>query len=133
VERVAGFERMGPDVALAGHRVELGDDQVERWQQAVSRLGRSLAVPDERDLGIDPELIHLKVRDGELVRIAPGLVYLPDQIAELTTHLEDLGDSFTVAEFRDASGLSRKYAVPFLEWSDRVGLTVRRGDARSLR
>jgi len=133
IDRAAGLERVGPDVALAGHQVELGDDQVERWQQAVSRLARSLAVPDERDLGIDPELIHLKVRNGELVRIAPGLVYLPDQITELTTYLEDLGDSFTVAEFRDASGLSRKYAVPFLEWSDRVGLTVRRGDTRSLR
>ena len=34
---------------------------------------------------------------------------------------------------RDATGLSRKYAVPILEWSDREGLTVRRGDVRSLR
>ena len=40
---------------------------------------------------------------------------------------------FTVAEFRDHSGLSRKYVVPILEWADREGLTIRRGDVRHLR
>jgi selenocysteine-specific elongation factor len=40
---------------------------------------------------------------------------------------------FTVAQFRDAADLSRKYAVPILEWSDKEGLTVRRGDIRRFR
>lgn len=39
---------------------------------------------------------------------------------------------FTAAEFRDAIGLSRKYAVPLLEWLDARGITLRRGDFRSL-
>ena len=39
----------------------------------------------------------------------------------------------TVAEFRDAFGVTRRHAVPLLEWLDREGWTVRRGDLRSLR
>jgi hypothetical protein len=44
--------------------------------------------------------------------------------------IREMGDGFTVADFRDATKLSRKYAVPFLEWADGEGLTVRRGDLR---
>ena len=44
-----------------------------------------------------------------------------------------LPDGFTVAQFRDHFGLTRKYAVPVLEWLDREGHTVRRGDGRALR
>jgi len=38
--------------------------------------------------------------------------------------------ALTVADFRDLTGASRKYAVPLLEHSDRVGWTVRVGDER---
>jgi len=68
-----------------------------------------------------------------LVRISPGLVYLPEQVEELKAHMASLGADFTVAEFRDVAHLSRKYAVPILEWSDKEGLTVRRGDLRRFR
>jgi selenocysteine-specific elongation factor len=78
-------------------------------------------------------VLHLKLRSGELVRVGPGLVYLPEQIEELKKVMAGLGEEFTVAQFRDAAGLSRKYAVPILEWSDKEGLTVRRGDLRRLR
>jgi selenocysteine-specific elongation factor len=39
-------------------------------------------------------------------------------------------DALTVANFRDLTGASRKYAVPLLEHCDRVGWTVRVGDER---
>jgi selenocysteine-specific elongation factor len=90
-------------------------------------------VPDESELGIDREVVHFKVRNGDLVRVSEELVYLPAQIEEMTTAMSQLGEEFTVAEFRDAVGLSRKYAVPILEWSDKKGLTVRRGDVRRFR
>jgi selenocysteine-specific elongation factor len=37
-----------------------------------------------------------------------------------------------VAEFRDHFGLSRKYAVPLLEWMDANGVTERDGDVRTV-
>jgi len=133
IDRSTDLERIGPDVARKGREAALSDDQEEAWQRVVSRLGQSLAVPRESDLGIDAELIALKIRSGDLVRVAPGLLYLPDQIAQLEAIMRAFDGEFTVADFRDAADLSRKYAVPFLEWSDREGLTVRRGDIRRSR
>ena len=40
---------------------------------------------------------------------------------------------FSVSEFRQAAGISRKHAVPFLEYTDREGVTARTGDLRTVR
>ena len=133
VEVTSDLERLGPDVTRTGHGVRLTPEQMAAWENARDRLATDLAVPHEDDLGLDPEVIHLMLRDGELVRVGPGLVYLPEQIETLRSRMASLDDEFTVAQFRDAAGLSRKYAVPFLEWADREGLTVRRGDSRRIR
>jgi selenocysteine-specific elongation factor len=133
VETAAGLERLGPDVARTGHGARLTPEQAAAWEKARERLVADLAVPQEDDLSLDPEVVHLKLRDGELVRVGPGLVYLPEQIETLRSKMASLEDGFTVAQFRDAAGLSRKYAVPFLEWADKEGLTVRRGDIRRIR
>jgi selenocysteine-specific elongation factor len=133
VEDSSELERLGPDVARIGRRVSLTPGQEAAWASARDLLAADLAVPHEAELGVDPEVIHLKLRDGELVRVGPGLVYLPEQIDTLRSTMASFEDEFTVAQFRDASGLSRKYAVPLLEWADREGLTVRRGDVRRFR
>ena len=125
--------RRGPNVALASHRGGLTPEQAEAWDKTRQRLARGLDIPTEGDLALDPDILASKLRDGELVRVSPELVYLPEQIDEIKEIIRRLDQGFTVAGFRDAAGLSRKYAVPILEWTDREGLTVRRGDLRSLR
>lgn len=127
------FTRVDHEVALVTHEVNLDTATEMRWGEARARLGADLAVPAESDLGVSPELIHLKQRAGELVRIGPGLVYLREQVDEIVEILRDLEDDFTVAALRDATGLSRKYVVPILEWTDREGLTTRRGNTRRAR
>lgn len=125
--------RKGPDVALASHAVGLTLEQEEAWENARVRLARGLDVPTEGELALDPEILASKLRDGQVVRISQDLVFLPEQIDQIEEILRRLDPEFTVAGFRDAAGLSRKYAVPILEWTDKKGLTVRRGDLRSLR
>ena len=39
----------------------------------------------------------------------------------------------TMQDFKEISGLSRKYSVPLMEYFDRSGLTIRVGDHRVLR
>ena len=39
----------------------------------------------------------------------------------------------TAAVFRDLIGASRKFAIAFLDWCDRTGVTLRVGDVRKLR
>lgn len=133
VDESSSLVRRGPDVALIDHQPQLTEDQVAAWRRARGQLAEGLAVPLESELGLDPEIVALKVRSKELVRVAPDLVYLPDQLEEIRRILDALEGEFTVADFRDAAGLTRKYAVPVLEWSDKEGLTVRRGDVRRIR
>jgi selenocysteine-specific elongation factor len=108
--------------------------QEEEWQRARSMLADAgLAVPRAAALELDRELFHALVRSGRMLRVAPDLVYLPEQVDRIRRMLQTLPDGFTVAMFRDALGVSRRHAVPLLEWLDREGDTVRRGDVRMVR
>ena len=134
IESSPSLTRMGPDVALVSHSPDLNEKQTQEWDETVEVLRRSqLAVPNSTDLPADPEVIHFKLRLGELVAVEERLLFLPEQIATIRGILGQMDERFTVADFRDAAGLSRRYAVPILEWADREGLTVRRGDYRSAR
>lgn len=127
------LERIGPDVAITGRKIGLDPAVESEWERARETLEANLAVPTVDELGIDPELLHLQLRLGNLVKVSESLVFLPDQIEQIKTTLAGMPEAFTVADFRDATGLSRKYAVPMLEWADMEGLTLRRGDTRSAR
>ncbi len=58
--------------------------------------------------------------------------YLDRARNELTDYLSK-NDEITAAVFRDRLSISRKTAIPLLEYFDRTGLTLRVGDARRLR
>ena len=120
-------------VAAAGFAPELGRSEEKEWERIRTRLeSTGPMVPRLKELEVDPELLHALLREGRLVRISEDLAYLPGQVEELVAGLADLPDRFTVARFRDATGLTRKYAVPFLEWADRRGITTRHGNERTL-
>lgn len=71
---------------------------------------------------------------GELVRVGEHL-YGGSQIAEIRHRLEGMlvaEGTITAARFRDLVGSSRKYAVPLLEYFDRIVVTLREGDVRRL-
>lgn len=125
--------RVGPDVAGADHEVGLESSQEEEWRRARGLLARGLSVPVEAELHLDADIVAMMLRRGDLVRVSADLLYLPDQIEAIRSMLGSMEGEFTVADFRDRSGLTRKYAVPILEWSDKEGLTVRRGDVRRIR
>lgn len=111
----------------AGQRASLDDIQ------RLLRESGTTEVPRVSDLGIDQALLHAAVRSGELVQVSAEFVYLPEQIDELLAIIDEFSEPFGVSEFKDRAGLSRKYAVPFLEWTDNTGRTVRTGDVRRKR
>ncbi|MGC2241460.1 MAG: selenocysteine-specific translation elongation factor [Acidimicrobiia bacterium] len=133
VEDSVSLVRRGPDVAWVEHREEMTKEMRNLWDEARRRLADSLSVPTVSELGLDQELVHLLGRTGELVRVSADLAYLPEQMAEIRESLTRIGSPFTVAQFRDATGLSRKYAIPILEWADDQGITMRQGDSRIVR
>ncbi|MEA2001789.1 MAG: selenocysteine-specific translation elongation factor [Actinomycetota bacterium] len=123
----------GATVRLASFQPGLTNAEQQAWDTAGDALRTSLAVPRASALGLSTELLHALVRDNRLVRVGDDLVYLPEQIDAITGMLRRLEDGFTVAEFRDQIGVTRRQAVPLLEWFDKQGTTVRRGDGRVAR
>ena len=123
----------GATVRLASFAPRLATEDEAAWESARRSLGESLAVPRASQLDLDEEIRYALVRSGDLIRIDDDLVYLPDQIAEFIRRLPELPNGFTVAQFRDEFGVSRRQAVPLLEWLDDAGFTIRDGDGRTVR
>ncbi len=87
-------------------------------------------------LAIDPSemrrLMTLLLRDKTLVKIGTEELYF-HQIAltNLRSQVNDLrGQTIDVARFKQLTGLSRKYAIPLLEYLDRERVTRKVGERR---
>jgi selenocysteine-specific elongation factor len=108
------LQQIGPDVTSTGHRLTLEPEEQADWERAETRLAKDLAVPPADDLGMGRDLLHRMIREERLIRVSEDLLFLPDQIEEIRGHIAKMTSPFTVAQFRDQTGLSRKYAVPIL-------------------
>jgi selenocysteine-specific elongation factor len=84
----------------------------------------------------DREMLQVLVDQDKLVRLKGDLFYhrtvLNHIEQQLRAYLEQQGE-LTAGEFRDLLQISRKYAIPLLEYFDNQRITVRMGDKRVLR
>jgi len=84
---------------------------------------------------VRPVFDHLQ-QAGILVDAGAGVVFHRDVLAaaceKLVAYLEANGD-IAPGAFRDLIGATRKYTIPLLEYFDRTGVTVRKGNARVLK
>lgn len=75
--------------------------------------------------------------DGSLIRVSSDLHFTAAAIetarAAITEVLEANPEGATAAQLREALGVSRKFAIPLLEYFDAQGLTKRAGELRTLR
>lgn len=130
----------GENLRLASHKLQLKTDEdaaLTRMESLFRDAG--LAVPAVNDViaqsGVDPnrarQLLQILQRNQRLIRISPELLYHAGAIAQLRAILAARkGTRFSVPEFKDWTGVSRKYAIPLLEWLDRERLTRREADKR---
>jgi selenocysteine-specific elongation factor len=79
--------------------------------------------------------LKLLARTGDVVAVTTDRYFaaaaLAALVAKVQSHLAG-GVEATASELREVTGLTRKYLIPFLEYCDRAGITVRRGDIRLL-
>jgi len=130
----------GDVVRLKTHRVVLKlDEQQARTAIEAAFATAGLSAPAVNDVlktsGIESSrartLLQILLRERALVRISEDLVLHADALAGLRESLrEKRGESFAVPEFKDWTGVSRKYAIPLLEYLDREHVTRRDGDRR---
>lgn len=87
------------------------------------------AIP-QRPKVIEGVIAYL-VKQGALVRLADGVYLHRDVVAAAREKLATKkGETIDVGQFKDLFGISRKVAIPLLEYFDREGATKRQGDAR---
>jgi selenocysteine-specific elongation factor len=148
IDRLVAAKRIVREESVVrepGHRVSLdagGRALGARVEQLLAE-GRFMP-PDLRQLeeavGVPrrslADVLGVLEGEGRVVRIAPDLFYAQAAAEEakaiVTAHCRAHGE-ITAATFRDLIGASRKFAIAFLDWCDRTGLTVRVGDLRKLR
>lgn len=76
-------------------------------------------------------VIGYLVKQGTLVRLADGVYLHRDTVEAARAKLaEKKGQTIDVAQFKDLFGISRKVAIPLLEFFDQDGATKRIGDSR---
>jgi selenocysteine-specific elongation factor len=132
------------DVRAGGGDVELGPAEAKARRVILDLLTRNLFQPPiERDLeaaaGLPGEpfrkVMNLLIQQGEVVRLEPGLVVhrkaVEEARAKITAFLREHGEA-APSDLKGALGTTRKYAVPLLEHLDKLGVTRRRGDKRTL-
>jgi selenocysteine-specific elongation factor len=132
-------------VRLATHQVAL-DDTRERLLNELEAefLAAGYQPPRVEELfgklnigkGHDKALLQVLLDQGRAVRLKENVVFHRSNLIKaeslLVQYLRDHRE-ITPIEFKDLLGVSRKYAIPLLEYFDSQKLTIRVGDKRILR
>lgn len=133
------FAEDGPFVRLAVHQVRLSPEQEQAAAHVVALLREGgVAAPDRAEweslLRISPELTEALVARGDLVEVAPGLVYDRGTLEGLISTIRHGMESgpMTVAQIRDLLGASRKFVLALVSYTDEHKITRRVGDERIL-
>jgi len=130
----------GPRARLPGFQVRLDAAQQASVSTLLDRLvptglgGLDAAEATEGLPDGDALLAHL-VSGGRVGRVGPRVFdgrHLRDLVGRVRAVLAAEGE-LTPGRFKELTGLSRKGAIPLLEWLDQTGVTLRKGDVRIAR
>ena len=136
------IEMDGELVRLRGQEVQLtGDEQAARDQISKAFHKAGMAVPSAKDvlasLRLDraraEKILHLLLREKVLVKLTDDLILHPSalqRLRALVAERKKQSNQIDVAVFKEITGLTRKYAIPLLEYLDRERVTRRQGDTR---
>ncbi|MFN2511432.1 MAG: selenocysteine-specific translation elongation factor [Pyrinomonadaceae bacterium] len=84
------------------------------------------------------KVLQLLIDGQTLVRVQGELFFHRNALDKLIARLKEFGEqhepgrTIDVATFKDLAGVSRKYAIPLLEFLDRERITRREGDRRAI-
>jgi selenocysteine-specific elongation factor len=137
------FTVQGEFIKKAGSEITLAPEELRAQEQITQAFARAgLAVPSVREvlsqLKIETsraeKLLQILLREKVLVRVSADLIFHRDALNVLTGLLaqykKSKGDRIGVPAFKELTGITRKYAIPLLEYLDRQRQTRRAGDER---
>jgi selenocysteine-specific elongation factor len=135
-------EVAGEQVRLAGRGVELKDEEAKAKAQIEKAFADAgLKVPLMKEvldkLPVDKaraqKLVTLLLRDRVLIKLADDLVFHQTALQglrQLMATQKTKTSKIDVGAFKDLIGVTRKYAIPLLEYLDQQRVTRRVGDER---
>jgi selenocysteine-specific elongation factor len=149
---LAQLEKQGAVIAekdivrLREHTRELSDTD-KRLRERLEQVYRDAAVEPPtmneafEQAGLNGAISHgrkilqLLIDSGSLVRVQGEMFFHRNALDVLTEKLRDYASTRThrmidVQDFKGLAGVSRKYAIPLLEYFDRQRVTRREGDRR---
>jgi len=137
------LDAQGELVKKAGSEIALLPEEAKAKEQIEAAFASaSLAVPSVKEvlakLTVEAKraekLLQILLREKSLVRVSPELVFHRQALAQLKEQLSNYkkakGDRITVPIFKELTGITRKYAIPLLEYLDRERVTRRVGEER---
>jgi len=145
LERAAGsgkVELAGDLVRLRGRSVVMKDEESESkkiLEAAFQTAGLKVPAMKEVLAGLKVDkaraqkIVTLLLRDKVLVKVSDDLLFHRDALDDLRRLMAQekaKSSKINVARFKDLTGITRKYAIPLLEYLDRERITRRVGDER---
>jgi selenocysteine-specific elongation factor len=137
------LDLQGDLVKRAGSAITLdAAEAVAKQQIETAFAGAGLAVPSVKEvmskLPVEArraeKILQILLREKSLVRVTPELIFHRDALAQLREGLakykKTKGERISVPVFKELTGITRKYAIPLLEYLDRERVTRRAGDER---
>src|SRR5437667_3527445 len=134
------FVRKGPVIARLSHRRALPPD----LQLAAIKIREALSKKpfdplSRKEIALNPhagQALRFLIEQGEIVDVGQNVILLHESFQQMQNAvvalISERGPS-TVSDLRQELRTSRRVIVPFLEHLDRVGITKRNGDERTLR
>ncbi len=138
------IEVAGDMVRLPGHGVVMKDEEAaskKTIEDAFASAGLKVPALSEVIAGLKVDkvraqkIVTLLLRDKVLVKVSDELVFHRSALEELRRQMAAYkvkSPKIDVAKFKEMTGVTRKYAIPLLEYLDRERVTRRVGDAREI-
>jgi selenocysteine-specific elongation factor len=138
------LELVGDLVRLPGHGVAMKDEEAEskkKIEDAFASAGLKVPALQEVIAGLKVDkvrahkIVTLLLRDKVLIKVADELVFHASALEQLRrqmTSYKAKSSRIDVAKFKELTGVTRKYAIPLLEYLDRERVTRRVGDERAI-
>jgi selenocysteine-specific elongation factor len=134
----------GDQVHLHGRSVVMKDEEAESKktiEQAFASAGLQVPGLDQVIAGLvidrarAQKLVTLLLRDRVLIKVSDDLVFHHSTLTSLRQRIATYkakSSKIDVASFKELTGVSRKYAIPLLEYLDRERVTKRVGEVREI-
>lgn len=106
-------------------KIDTGLVDFELLEQISQTLTSELEVNEIDLTNFDKEAVKKLFMNNLLYRVSQKIIITRDHKNLLLNIINSLSDDFSVNDFKSATNLSRKYAIPYLEFLDKSGVTAK--------